>query len=147
MVDSQRRTIITHDLDIYKFALQIQQSVVNTNWTIQVVFYLQVFASQHDLGKTIAESGFETCAIESVISAALRGNHGDNIDMYRGGIEYHITTNLAITIVSHYAIIHVVHQRRLSMNTFYEDILYGTQEIQNGNKTMTSLLSFFMQCL
>ena len=39
----QRRIIITHDLDIYKCALQIQQSVVNTNWILQAVFCLSVY--------------------------------------------------------------------------------------------------------
>ena len=61
-----------------------------------------VFAAIHDLDKTIAESGIDTCAIEggAYTSAARRRNYGDNIYMYMGGIEYHIATNLAITIVS-----------------------------------------------
>ena len=65
-----------------------------------------VFAALHDLDKTIAESDIDTCAIESGTqnSAALRarGNYDDNLYkcIQMGGIAYHITTNLAIMIVS-----------------------------------------------
>ena len=43
VVGSHRRIIITYDLDIYKCALQIQQSVVNTNWILQAVFCQSVY--------------------------------------------------------------------------------------------------------
>ena len=67
-VVGSQRIIITHDLDIYKF---------NTQWLTPTGY----FAVLHDLDKTIAESGIDTCTIESgtYTSAALRGHYDDNI--------------------------------------------------------------------
>ena len=50
-----------------------------------------------------------------------------------GGIEYHITTNLAIMIVScHYTCgtpKSTLYEWRPDMIAFYEDVVYGTPEI------------------
>ena len=60
-----------------------------------------VFAALHDHDKTIAESDIDTCTIESVIKLLqLFVETMMTIYIYMGGIEYHITTNLAIVIVS-----------------------------------------------
>lgn len=60
--------------------------------------YLLRIAALHALGKTIDGSGLDTCAIESgaYTSAALRGIFRGKA--YKRGIEYHITTSLAIMI-------------------------------------------------
>ena len=63
VVGSHKRIIRTYDLDIYKCALQIQQSVVNTNWILQAggsASRYIVFAALHDLDKTISESDIDT---------------------------------------------------------------------------------------
>ena len=114
-----QRTIITHDLYMYKCGLLIQQSVVNTNWILQTVFcnrrYSVLAALLYLLRKTIAESGTDTCAIES-------GTYSSSWKLWRQYIHVH-----GRHWIPHHnkpsdndcepdAIIHVVHQRRLSMN-------------------------------
>ena len=98
-VGPDRKTIITLDQDLYNLAFQIQQTVGNTNWILRAGVLYIVFAALHALGKTIDGSGFDTCAIERGIytSAALRGNNGGKA--YKRGIEYHITTRLAIMVM------------------------------------------------
>ena len=60
-----------------------------------------VFAALHALGKTIDGSRFDTCANEKGIYtyayAALRRIYGGKA--YKRGIEYHITTSLAIMLM------------------------------------------------
>ena len=99
LVGPERKTIITLDLDLYNRALQIQQTVGNTNWILRAGVLHIVFAALHALGKTIDGSGFDTCAIEKGIytSTALRGIYGGKA--YKRGIEYHITTSLAIMMM------------------------------------------------
>ena len=96
VVGPNRRTLITLDLDLYNRALQIQQTVGNSNWILRAGVLHIVFAALHALGKTIDGSGIDTCSIESGIytSAALRGIYGGKA--YKRGMEYHITTSLAI---------------------------------------------------
>lgn len=92
----ERRTVITFDLDLYKRALVIQQSVGNSNWILRAGVLHTVFAALHALGKTIDGSGIDTCSIDSgaYSSAALRGIYGGKA--YKRALEYHITTSLAI---------------------------------------------------
>ena len=99
VVGPERKTLITLDLDLYNRALQIQESVCNTNWILQAGTLHIVFAALHSLGKTIDGSGIDTCAIESgtYTSAALRGIFGGKA--YKRGIEYHVTTCLAIMMM------------------------------------------------
>lgn len=99
VVGPERKTIITLDLDLYSRALQIQQTVGNTNWILRAGVLHIVFAALHALGKTVDGSGIDTCAIESGIytSAALRGIYGGKA--YKRGMEYHITTSLAIMMM------------------------------------------------
>ena len=99
VVGPERKTIITLDLDLYNRARQIQQTVGNTNCILRAGVLHIVFAALHALGKTIDGSGFDTCAIEKGIytSAALRGIYGGKA--YKRGIEYHITTILAIMMM------------------------------------------------
>ena len=54
----------------------------------------------HALGKTLDSSGIDTCAIDSgtYTSAALREIYGGKA--YKRGVEYHITTSLAIMMKS-----------------------------------------------
>ena len=99
VVGPERKTIITLDLDLYSRALQIQQTVGNTNWVLRAGVLHIVFAALHALGKTLDGSGIDTCAVESgtFTSAALRGIYGGKA--YKRGIEYHITTCLAILMM------------------------------------------------
>jgi hypothetical protein len=99
VVGPGRKTLITLDLDLYNRALQIQQTVCNTNWILRAGVLHIVFAALHALGKTIDGSGIETCAIECGIytSAALRGIYSGKA--YKRGVEYHITTSLAIMMM------------------------------------------------
>ncbi|EDO39798.1 predicted protein [Nematostella vectensis] len=103
VVGPERRTIITLDLDLYSRALQIQQSVGNSNWVLRAGVLHIVFAALHALGKTIDGSGLDTCAIESGThtSAALRGIFSGKA--YKRGLEYHITTSLAILMMKYEA--------------------------------------------
>ena len=96
MVGPEQKTIITLDLDLYSRALKIQQTTGNTNWVLRAGGLHIAFAALHALGKTIEASGIDICAIESGIytSAALRGIFGGKA--YKRGLEYHITTCLAI---------------------------------------------------
>ena len=97
-VDPERKTI-TLDLDLYSRALWIQQTVGNTNWILRAGVLHIVFAALHALGKTVDGSGINTCANECGIytSAALRGIYGGKA--YKRGMEYHITTSLAIMMM------------------------------------------------
>ena len=99
VVGSQRKTLITLDLDLYARALKIQQSVGNTNWILRAGALHIAFAALHALGKTVDGSGLDTCAIESgaYTSAALRGIFSGKA--YKRGVEYHITTSLAILML------------------------------------------------
>ena len=99
VVGPDRKTLITLDLDLYNRALQIQQSVGNSNWILRAGILHIVFAALHALGKTIDGSGIDTCGIESgtYTSAALRGIYAGKA--YKRGVEYHITTSLAIMMM------------------------------------------------
>ena len=99
VVGPYRKTLITLDLDLYARALKIQQSVGNTNWILRAGALHISFAALHALGKTISGSGLDTCAIESgaYTSAALRGIFSGKA--YKRGLEYHITTSLAILML------------------------------------------------
>ena len=99
VVSPERKTLIMLDLDLYNRALYIQQSVRNTNWILRAGVLHIAFAALHALGKTVDGSGIDTCAIETGIytSAALRGIYGGKA--YKRGIEYHITTSLAIMMM------------------------------------------------
>ena len=167
VVGPERKTIITLDLDLYNRALQIQQSVGNTNWILRAGVLHIVFAALHALGKTIDGSGIDTCSIESgtYTSAALRGIF--NGKAYKRGIEYHITTSLAIMMMRFDAFFsgpapgplreQCLLLRRLSMNAVRTWLHYmmtfrpGTQEISSSMKqkerTLESLLSFFYNTL
>lgn len=105
VVGPQRKTLITLDLDLYSRALKIQQSVGNTNWILRAGALHITFAALHALGKTIDGSGLDTCAIEcgAYTSAALRGIFGGKA--YKRGLEYHITTSLAIMMLRFDAIL------------------------------------------
>ena len=87
------------ELDLCNLALQIQQTVGNTNWVIRAGVLHIVFAAFRALGKIIDGSGFDTCVIEKGIytSATLRGIYVDKA--YKRGIEYLITTSLAIILM------------------------------------------------
>ena len=93
---SERKTIITLDLDLYSRALKIQQTVGNSNWILRAGALHIAFAALHVLGKTIDGSGIDTCAVESgtYTAAALREIYGGKA--CKRGVEYHITTSLTI---------------------------------------------------
>ena len=104
VVGPERRTVITLDLDLYSRALEIQQTVGNTNWILRVGALHIVFAGLHALGKTVDGSGIDMCAIESgtYTTAALRGIYGGKA--YKRGVEYHVTNSLAIMMMKFDAI-------------------------------------------
>lgn len=99
VIGTQRKTLITLDLDLYSRALKIQQSVANSNWILRPGALHIAFAALHALGKTIDGSGLDVCAIESgaYTSAALRGIFSGKA--YKRGIEFHITISLAIMMM------------------------------------------------
>ena len=99
VVGPERRVLITLDLDLYSRALKIQQSVGNKLWLLLPGVLHIGFTCLHTLGKTIDGSGIDTCAIESgtYTSEALRGIYGGKA--YKRGVEYHITTSLAIMMM------------------------------------------------
>ena len=113
VVGPQRKTLITLDLDLYARALKIQQSVGNTNWILRAGALHITFAALHALGKTIDGSGLDTCAIESgaYTSAALRGIFSGRV--YKRGLEYHITTSLAIMMLQFDAVLSTITTRPL----------------------------------
>ena len=139
VVGPERKTLITLDLDLYSRAIQIQQSVGNNNWILRAGILHIVFAALHALGKTVDGSGIDMCAIESgtYTSAALRGIYGGKA--YKRGIEYHITTSLAIMMMRYDAIFtshppealrdqctalrNALHDRSPDMSDIYDDIL------------------------
>ena len=103
VVGSQRRIIITHDLDIYKCALEIQQSVVNTNWILQAVFCQSAYCIccptwpwQNNCWKW----NWHMCHWKWYLNFCRSSWKLWWSYIYMGGTEYHITTNLAIMIVS-----------------------------------------------
>ena len=103
VVGPHRIIITTYDLDIYKCALQIQQSVVNTNWILQAVNFQSVYCTycpiwprQNNCWKWHWHMcHWKWCLNFCSSSWKLWWQY-----IYMGGIEYHITTNLAIMIVS-----------------------------------------------
>ena len=132
-----RRRIITHDLDIYKCALQIQLSVVNTNWILQAVFCQSVYCIccptwpwQNNCWKWHWHMWHWKWYLNFCSSSwKLWWQY-----IYMGGIEYHITTNLAIMILAwcHYTCgtpKKTLYEWRSDMVVFYEDVMHGTPEI------------------
>jgi len=105
VVGPQRKTLITLDLDLYARALKIQQSVGNNNWVLRAGVLHIAFPALHAFGKTIDGSELETCAIESgaYTSAALRGIFSGKA--YKRGLEYHITTSLAVMMLQFDAVL------------------------------------------
>ena len=99
VVGPKRKTLITLDFDLYNHALHIQQSVGNTNWILRAGVLHIAFAALRALGKIVDMSGIDTCAIETVIyiSVVLCGIYGGKA--HKRGIEYHITTSLAIMMM------------------------------------------------
>ena len=99
VVGPHRRTIITLDLDLYYRAIQIQQSVKNSNWIIQAGYLHIMFAALHALGKTIDGSGLDSCVVENGVYtyAALRGIY--NGKSYKRGVEHHLTNALSIMMM------------------------------------------------
>ena len=74
VVGPSRRVIFTLDMDLYKLALQVQQSTGNKQWLLQPGHLHKFFADLHALGKVIEGSGLDTFAVESgVYSSAVCG--------------------------------------------------------------------------
>ena len=96
VVGPSRRVIFTLDMDLYKLALQVQQSTGNKQWLLQPGHLQKFFADLHALGKVIEGSGLDTIAVESGVysSAAVRGILGGK--QYTRGVEFHIMIALAI---------------------------------------------------
>ena len=90
------KTIITLDLDLYKLALQLKDSVKNKNWILMPGHLHMFFADEHALGKIIEGSGLDTVAIESGIYSASTIHSICDGKKYTRGMEFHIMNALAI---------------------------------------------------
>jgi hypothetical protein len=166
VVGPERRTLITLDLDLYNRALQIQQSVGNTNWILHAGILHIAFAARHALGKTIDGSGIDMCAIESgtYTSAARHRIYGGKA--YKRGIDYHITTSLAIMMMKFDSILsalqtgplHVqcaslkkaLHERSPDMVEIYHNIqswYSGNLKPHEQSEDIRELAQFLMQYL
>ena len=90
VVCPERKTILTLDLDLCSRALQIQQTVGNTNWVLPVGVLHIVFAALHALGKTLDGSGIDTCCQKwyFYISSATGNFWGQSIQT-RNRIPHH----------------------------------------------------------
>ena len=105
VVGSQRRRIITHDLDIYKCALQIQHQLDPPSSILPVgILYLLPYMT---LTKQLLKVALTHVPLKVVlklpqlfVKTIMTIYIYIYIYIYMGGIEYHITTNLAIVIVS-----------------------------------------------
>ena len=76
VVGPHRRVLITLDLELYKLAVQIQQSTGNKHWLLQPGHLQKCFADLHALGKVIEGSGLDTVAVErGVYSSSLEENN------------------------------------------------------------------------
>ena len=164
VIGPERKTIITLDLDLYSRTLQIQQTVGNTNWILRAGVLHTVFAVLHALGKTVDGSGIDICAVECGIytSAALRGIYGGKA--YKRGMEYHITTSLAIMMMLFDAsaknplpesiqtqcesLRKTLHERNPDMTTIFENIhsWYSTN-IQPHKEDTVEQAQFLLQYL
>ena len=96
VVGPNKRVIITLDMDLYKQAIQLQESVKNKHWLLQPGHLHMFFADLHALGKVIEGSGLDTIAVESGIysAAAIRGICAGK--QYTRGVEYHLMNAMAI---------------------------------------------------
>ena len=99
IVGPDRKTLISLDMDLYCRALRLQLSERNINWVLRPGGLHIVFAALHALGKTIDGSGLDICTIESgtYTYAALYGIYSGKA--YKRGMEYYITTSLAIMML------------------------------------------------
>ena len=158
VVGPDTKTLITLDLDLYSRAIQIQQSVGNNNWILRAGILHIVFAALHALGKTVDGSCIDMCAIESgtYTSAALRGIYGGKA--YKQGIEYHITTSLAIMMMRYDTIFtshppealrdqctalrNALQDRSPDMSDIYDDIQAMSNHMRKQERTHQSLQSF-----
>ena len=88
--------VITLDMDLYKCATQLQESIKNKHWLLQHGHLHKIFADLHALGKVVEGSGLDTIAVESGVysSTAMRvilaGKH------YTRGVEYHLMNSLGL---------------------------------------------------
>ena len=69
VVGPHRRVLITLDLELYKLAVQIQQSTGNKHWLLQPGHLHKFFVNLHALGKVIEGSGLYTVAVESGVNS------------------------------------------------------------------------------
>ena len=155
VVGSQRRIIITHDLYIYKCALQIQQSVVNPNWILQALFCQSVYCIccptwpwQNNCWKW----HWHMCHWKWNLNFCSSSWKVWWQYIYMGGIEYYITTNLAIMIVSLTSLyMWYTKEDSLWIKTRHGCILWRFPVWHSGNiewkQDIEELAQFCMQCL
>ena len=128
-VGPHHRVIITLDLDLYKLALQIQQSNMNKHWLLQPGHLHKFFADLHALGIIIEGSGLDTIAVESGIysAAAIRGILGGK--QYTRGVEYHIMNALAILSLKMEAVIgHEIPEAIKNMTKSFRNSLHSDND-------------------
>ena len=101
VVGSHRRIIITYDLDIYKCALQHQLDPPSSILPVGILYLLPYMSSTNQFRKVafthvplIVVLKLLQLFVETMVTIYIY------IYIYMGGIEYHITTILAIMIVS-----------------------------------------------
>ena len=99
VVGPNRRTYIMLDIDLYKCAIQLQESVKNKNWLLVPGHLHMYFADLHALGKVIEGSGLDTVAVECGIYSTSAMRSICNGKNWMRGEEYHIMNGLAISIL------------------------------------------------
>ena len=95
VIRPNHRVVITLDMDLYKCAIQLQESIKNKHWLLKPGHLHKFFADIHALGKVVEGSGLDTTAVESGVysSAAMRGILAGK--HYTRGVEYHLMNVLA----------------------------------------------------
>ena len=100
IVGPDRKTLMTLDIDLYYlvYVFSCQRETL-TGSLVPGGLHI-VFAALHALGKTIDGSGLDICTIESgtYTSAVLHGIYSGKA--YKRGMEYYITTSLAIMMLT-----------------------------------------------
>ena len=97
VVGSHRRIIITYDLDIYKCALQHQLDPPSSILPVSILYLLPYMTSTNQFRK-VALTHVPLIVVLKLLQLFVETMV--TVYIYMGGIEYHITTNLAIMIVS-----------------------------------------------
>ena len=144
VVGPNHRVVITLDMDLYKRAIQLQESVKNKHWLLQPGHLHKFFADLHALGKVIEGSGLDTMAVETGIfsAAGLRSVLGGK--QYTRGVEFHIMWALAILMTKMEAVLGSEFPEALKEQTkAFKKALHDDKEESDVNEIYEDLSSFY----